>query len=191
MGQTFNPSANARRLRKLSRLRPTLGIVLGSGFQPAMDGLQVDAEVSYNQLPGFPPVGVSGHSGKVVLGHLSGTSVVALCGRAHYYEGHPMERVTFPVRALAEFGVRDLLLTNAAGGINRSFRPGDFMMLTDHVNFMGGNPLRGPPWPGRERFVDLTRVYDADLNNLLRKAARQGEIRLRSGIYLAVAGPSY
>jgi purine-nucleoside phosphorylase len=191
MGQIFNPSATARRLRQLSRLKPTLGIVLGSGFQSAMDGLQIDAEVSYRKLPGFPTAGVGGHSGKLVFGHLGGTPVLALCGRAHYYEGHPMERVTFPVRALAEFGVRDLLLTNAAGGINRNFRAGDFMMLTDHINFMGVNPLRGPPWPRRQRFVDLTRVYDTDLNALLQKAARQGKIQLRSGVYLAVAGPSY
>jgi purine-nucleoside phosphorylase len=191
MGQSFNPSATARRLRALSSLRPTLGIILGSGFQPALAGLQVDAEVSYKKLAGFPPVGVGGHSGKVVFGHLCGTPVLALCGRAHYYEGHPMERVTFPVRALAEFGVRDLLLTNAAGGINRSFRAGDFMMLTDHINFMGVNPLRGPPWPRRQRFIDLTRVYDTDLNALLQNAARQGKLQLRSGVYLAVAGPSY
>ena len=191
MSQSFDPSAIAGRLRKLSSLRPTLGIILGSGFQAAIAGLQIAGEVSYRKLPGFPPIGVSGHLGKVVFGHLGGTPVVALCGRAHYYEGHPMERVTFPVRALAEFGVRDLLLTNAAGGINRNFRPGDFMMLTDHINFMGANPLRGPQWPKLERFVDLTRVYDAELNALLRKAARQGGIQLRSGVYLAVAGPSY
>jgi len=191
MGQSFNPSATARRLRALSSLRPTLGIILGSGFQPALAGLKVDTEVSYKRLPGFPAVGVSGHSGKLVFGNLSGTPVLALCGRAHYYEGHPMERVTFPVRALAEFGVRNLLLTNAAGGINRNFRAGDFMMLTDHINFMGVNPLRGPPWPGRQRFVDLTRVYDTDLNALLQKAARQAKLQLRSGVYLAVAGPSY
>jgi len=166
-------------------------MVLGSGFQPALAELQVDAKVSYAKLPGFPPVGVSGHAGQLLIGHLGQTPVLVLSGRAHFYEGHSSERVTFPVRVLAEFGVRDLLLTNAAGGVNRRFRPGDFMCLTDHINFMGVNPLRGEALPGRPRFVDLTQTYDAGLNQLLKKAARQSKVRLLSGVYLAVSGPSY
>ena len=102
-----------------------------------------------------------------------------------------MEAATFPIRVLAEFGVRDVLLTNAAGGINRRFRPGDLMRLTDHINLMGTNPLRGPLPPGRERFIDMTHAYDARLGNLLETAARKIKVRLRSGVYLAVAGPSY
>ena len=102
-----------------------------------------------------------------------------------------MERVTFAVRTLAEFGIRDLLLTNAAGGVNRKFRAGDFMALTDHINFMGTNPLRGPCAPGLMRFVDLTDTYDTELRRLLSRAARACGIKLRSGIYLAVCGPSY
>jgi len=114
-----------------------------------------------------------------------------LNGRAHFYEGHDMDRVTFAVRALAAFGVRDLLLTNAAGGVNRRFRPGDFMALTDHINFMGTNPLRGGAVSGLTPFLDLTHTYDVRLTALLRKAARACGIRLRSGVYLAVCGPSY
>jgi purine-nucleoside phosphorylase len=125
------------------------------------------------------------------FGRLGKTPVLVLSGRAHFYEGHPMERVTFAVRALAAFGIRDLLLTNAAGGISKKFRPGDFMLLADHINFMGANPLRGETAPGLPQFVDMTRVYDARLNALLLKAARAGRIKLRPGVYIAVGGPSY
>jgi purine-nucleoside phosphorylase len=114
-----------------------------------------------------------------------------LSGRAHFYEGHAMEQVTFAVRVLAACGVTDLLLTNAAGGINRKFRAGDFMLVTDHINFMGANPLRGPARPGVPRFVDLTGAYDARLAALMRQAGRRAGVKLRRGVYLAVSGPSY
>jgi len=116
---------------------------------------------------------------------------MVLSGRAHFYEGHPMERVTFATRTLAAYGIRNLLLTNAAGGLNKHFRAGDFMRLTDHINLMGTNPLRGEAIPGLPRFVDLTQTYDAGLSKLLRAAANGCKIRLRTGVYLAVSGPSY
>lgn len=166
-------------------------MVLGSGFGHVLEELVVATKIPYAKLPGFPPVGVSGHAGELYLGHLGGTAIAVLSGRAHYYEGHPMERVTFAVRMLAEFGIRDLLLTNAAGGLNRRFRAGDFMVLTDHINFMGVNPLRGAPVPGRPRFVDLTQAYDQELSALLHRAGRAAGLRLRRGVYLAVSGPSY
>jgi inosine/guanosine/xanthosine phosphorylase family protein len=125
------------------------------------------------------------------FGHLGKTPVMVLSGRAHFYEGHPMERVTFAVRALAAFGIHDLLLTNAAGGINKKFRAGDFMALTDHINFMGVNPLRGPAISGLNRFVDLTDTYDVGLSRLLFKAGKSCNLTLRRGVYLAVSGPSY
>jgi purine-nucleoside phosphorylase len=187
----LNSARTAEQLKRLTRLRPTLAIVLGSGFGHAVTRLRVQAEISYTKLPGFPRLGVGGHSGKLLFGRFGDTPVCVLSGRAHFYEGHSMEAVTFPIRVLAEFGVRDVLLTNAAGGINRRFRPGDLIRLTDHINLMGTNPLRGPLSPGRERFVDLTRAYDARLGRLLEAAARKIKIRLRSGVYLAVAGPSY
>jgi purine-nucleoside phosphorylase len=189
--KTTSPKAAAARLRKLSRLRPTLAIVLGSGFHHVLIGLDVERKISYAKLPGFPPVGVSGHTGELYLGRLGGTPVLVLSGRAHFYEGHSMERVTFAVRALAAFGIRDLLLTNAAGGINKQFRAGDFMVLTDHINLMGTNPLRGPTIPDLPRFVDLTRAYDATLSALLHRAGRACKARLHRGIYIAVSGPSY
>jgi purine-nucleoside phosphorylase len=186
-----DPKNAAARLKKLSRLRPTLALVLGSGFHHVLSELRVQAEVPYRKLPGFPPTGVSGHAGKLFIGHLGTVPVMVLSGRAHYYEGHPMAQVTFAVRALAAYGIRDLLLTNAAGGVNRSFRPGDFMMLTDHINLMGTNPLRGGPLPGLPRFVDLTCAYDMGLCRLMRQAFRECGLKLRTGTYLAVCGPSY
>lgn len=185
------PEQAAAKIKQLSRLRPTLAVVLGSGFHHVLNELQVDAQIPYRKLPGFPPVGVSGHGGELLLGHLGGTPVLVLSGRAHYYEGHTMEQVTFAVRALAAYGIRDLLLTNAAGGVNRSFQAGDFMVLTDHILFMGVNPLRGPALPGLPRFVDLTRVYDEGLSRLMARAGRQCRLKLRRGVYLAVSGPSY
>jgi len=186
-----DPHTAARQLKRLSRLRPTLALVLGSGFHHVLSELGVDARISYDRLPGFPPTGVSGHAGELLIGHLGGTPVMVLNGRAHYYEGHPMTQVTFAVRALAAYGIRDLLLTNAAGGVNRSFRPGDFMVLTDHVNLMGANPLRGGPLPGLPRFVDLTCAYDPGLQRLLRQAGQECGTKLQTGTYLAVCGPSY
>src|ERR1051326_8086952 len=156
MSTTITPQSTAAQLRKISLLRPTLALVLGSGFQHALSRMRVVAEVPYSKLPGFPVPGVQGHEGKVVLGYLGRTTVLVLSGRAHYYEGHSLDTVTFGLRVLAELGVRDLLLTNAAGGINRRFKPGDFMCLTDHINWIGTNPLRGPAISGLSRFVDLT-----------------------------------
>jgi purine-nucleoside phosphorylase len=166
-------------------------MVLGSGFHHALAELQVEKKIPYAKIPGFPVPTVAGHAGELYFGHLGGTPVLVLSGRAHFYEGHAMTTVTFAVRTLAAFGIRDLVLTNAAGGINPKFRPGDFMALTDHINFMGANPLRGPNVPGLPRFLDLTQTYDAGLRGLLAAAAKAAKIKLRSGVYLAVSGPTY
>ena len=181
----------AAQLKKISSLRPALAIVLGSGFHAVAEVLEMDAEISYAKLPAFPRTGVGGHTGKVLFGKLAGMPVLVLSGRAHYYEGRTMEEVTFPMRVLAAFGIKAVLLTNAAGGINRRFRPGDFMALTDHINFMGINPLRGRAANDESRFVDLTRTYDPKLNRLLERAARGAGVILHKGVYLAVSGPSY
>ena len=185
------PQTAAARLKTVSKLRPTLAIVLGSGFHHVLAELAVVEKISYAQIPGFPKPTVSGHAGELYFGHLGGTPVVVLSGRAHYYEGHEMERVTFAVRALAAFGITDLLLTNAAGGINRRFQAGDFMVLTDHINLMGTNPLRGPAIEGLPRFVDLTETYSSSLRDLLFRAGKNINLKLRRGVYLAVSGPSY
>lgn len=166
-------------------------MVLGSGFNHVLSELDVVARVPYARLPGFPKPTVAGHAGELLIGRLGGTPVMVLSGRAHFYEGHTMERVTFAVRVLAACGIHDLLLTNAAGGINRKFRAGDFMLLADHINLMGTNPLRGPGTPNLPRFVDLTRAYDTKLTTLLTAAARAAKQKLQRGVYLAVSGPSY
>jgi purine-nucleoside phosphorylase len=186
------PQLAAARLKKISPLRPTLALVLGSGFHQALAELRVAQQLAYAKIPGFPQPTVNGHTGELFFGHLGATPALVLSGRSHYYEGHPMERVTFAVRVLAAFGIRDLLLTNAAGGLNKKFRPGDFMALTDHINFMGTNPLRGPAAAAAgPRFVDLTETYDEKLRELLFQAAKKCNVPVQRGVYLAVSGPTY
>ncbi len=186
-----SPQTAAARFKKISPLRPTLAIVLGSGFHHALTELRVAKKITYAKIPGFPKPTVSGHAGELYFGHFGKTSVLVLSGRAHFYEGHDMKRVTFATRTLAAFGIKDLLLTNAAGGINKNFRAGDFMVLTDHINFMGTNPLRGVAIPGLPRFVDLTETYDEKLRERLFQAGKIAKLKLQRGIYLAVSGPSY
>jgi purine-nucleoside phosphorylase len=186
-----DPKAAAARMKRACALRPALAIVLGSGFNHVLAEMRVVGKVPYAQVPGFPKPTVSGHAGELCFGHLGRAPVLMLSGRAHFYEGHPMERVTFAVRALAAFGISDLLLTNAAGGVNKMFSRGDFMVLTDHINLMGTNPLRGPSQPGLMRFVDLTDTYHAGLRKLLLAAGKNFGAKLRRGVYLAVSGPSY
>ena len=186
-----DPKSAAARLRQTCPLRPTLALVLGSGFHHVLTGLEVVRKIPYAKIPGFPLPTIHGHAGDLYFGRLGGTPVLVLSGRAHYYEGYSMATVTFAIRTLAACGIQDVVLTNAAGGINRRFRPGDFMLLTDHINFMGANPLRGPNVPGLPRFVDLTETYDAGLRALVLQAAKATRLKLRSGVYLAVSGPSY
>lgn len=184
-------AAVAAAILRRSTLRPTLGIVLGSGFDKLLADCTVLLEISYSSLPGFPRPGVAGHAGKLALAYMARMPVVILSGRAHYYEGHTMEAATFPIRVLAEMGVKAVLLTCAAGGINSRYKPGDYMQFKDHINLMGANPLRGwnsPEWP---RFVDLSEAYDPVLNKTLAQAGKQAKARLHSGVYLAVSGPSY
>jgi purine-nucleoside phosphorylase len=178
-------------LKSLSPLRPALAIILGSGFQHIIDSLRESSCIPYARLPGFPKTNVVGHPGQVHVGILGDTPVLMLAGRPHYYEGHSMAEVTWPVRVLGAYGIRDLLVTNAAGGLNPRWHPGDFMMITDHINLMGANPLRGSAQRGLARFVDLSCAYDPELRKLLTRAARICGLKLRSGVYLAVSGPSY
>jgi purine-nucleoside phosphorylase len=164
---------------------------LGSGFQSILSSIDILKEIPFRRLPGFPRITVPGHAGRVVVGYLDKVPILLLAGRGHYYEGLSMDEVTFPIRVLAQFGIRDLLLTNAAGGIRRRSRPGDFMLVSDHINGMGIHPLRGPVPRGLTRFVDLTETYDAPLRQQLKQAGRKAGVRLWEGTYLAVSGPSY
>lgn len=186
-----SPDLAAAKLRQASAARPALALILGSGFDYLLQELESEVRIAYRDLPGFPKVGVGGHRGEAAIGLLAGGPVIMLAGRVHYYEGHDLSAVTFPVRVLAAYGVRDLLLTNAAGGISAKLNVGDFIVVEDHINLMGANPLRGPSWPGLPRFVDLNGTYDRNLRRLLLRAGRECGMPLRSGVYLAVSGPSY
>lgn len=186
-----NPKTAADVLRRASSLRPKFAIVLGSGFDAAARKVSLVSTVAYTKLAGFLSPSVSGHAGQALIGHLGETEVLVLQGRAHYYEGHSMAAITLPIRVLAEYGIKSLLLTNAAGGINRKYKPGDFMAFKDHLNFMGDNPLRGRAQPGLERFVDLTQTYDPSLTKALQSAARKTKTKLHTGVYCAVSGPNY
>ncbi len=183
------PEETARRIRSASTVRPRLGLVLGSGLGGVVGSVESDACFSYAELPGFAPSRVAGHAGELILGRLGGASVVVLSGRSHFYEGHDLQEVTFPIRVLHALGVRSVFLTNAAGGIRPGLDPGGWVMLTDHLNFMGANPLRGPG--GAERFVDLSEVYSKRLRGYLRDAAVESGVVLQEGVYAAVPGPSY
>jgi purine-nucleoside phosphorylase len=185
------PNQVAAWLRSRTSLRPQLALVLGSGFQPVLSRFDRDLEIPYHRLSGFPAVGVPGHEGILIVGHWEEVPVLVLSGRAHYYEGHSCETITFPIRVLAELGIRSVLLTNAVGAINRRFRVGDFVRVTDHINWMGVNPLRGVSREGPDPFLDLGQTYDPALNELLCRAARRSRLPLHRGIYLAVSGPTY
>ena len=189
-----DPAATAALITKRTPLRPKLGIVLGSGFGAIAKRVTGGREFPYRDLPGFPVGSVPGHAGRLVIGEWLGILVALLAGRAHFYEGFDLAESTFSTRVLAALGLGTLLLTNAAGGINAKFRVGDFMALSDHINFMGTNPLRGPERAGLNRFVDLTEAYDPALRTELKAAAKgmkSPKVRCHEGVYLAVSGPSF
>lgn len=171
---------------------PDLAIVLGSGLGAFADRLDSPIVVPYGDLPHWPTPSVAGHAGRLVAGGMAGRRVVVLAGRVHAYEGHPMSVVTFATRVLAHAGVRQLVLTNAAGGINPDFEPGTLMVIDDHINFMGRNPLVGPNEARfGPRFPDMTEVYSRRLRKVAIAAGDAVGVRLAHGVYVAVIGPSY
>ena len=173
-------------------LKPKVGIVLGSGLGEFANRIQNATTFRYSEIPHFLPTTVEGHEGKLHIGTIEGVPVALLQGRLHYYEGHSMEQVAFPVRSLCRLGIHTLVLTNAAGGINPSFREADLMMIVDHINLMGDNPLIGPNLKGMgPRFPDLTEAYNYDCQNIFRIAAKNLETPLKEGVYVALCGPTY
>jgi purine-nucleoside phosphorylase len=185
--------ATAEFLRGKRDVSPAVGLVLGSGLGTFASRLKNRVAIPYEEIPSFPvPSGVVGHAGELVLGDVGKTPVVVLSGRVHYYEGRPMTDVVFPVRVLARLGVRAVVLTNAAGGVRKTFKPGDLMLMTDHINAFGTNPLIGPNEDALgPRFPDMSRVYDLALRKLAKETARSLRIPLREGVYLGNSGPSY
>lgn len=179
-------------VRRQWNLTPGVGIILGSGLGALADHLDAAARVPYREIPHFPQPQVEGHRGQLVLGALEGRPVAVMQGRPHFYEGYAMAEVVFPVRVLHALGARTLIVTNAAGGLNRLYRAGDLMVIVDHINFMGTNPLVGPNEDDLgTRFPDMSAAYDPALVALAEEAAVALGIPLRRGVYLGVSGPSY
>lgn len=170
---------------------PRVAIVLGSGLGQLADAVSQPARIPYAEIPGFPAPGVAGHKGELVAGTLEGVPVLMQSGRFHLYEGHPVETTALPVRVFARLGIRTLVVTNAAGGIRSTFRPGTLMLIADHVNLMFRNPLIGPALEGEERFPDMSDPYDRELRQLARDVARERRIALDEGVYVGLLGPSY
>ena len=171
---------------------PKIGVILGSGLGMFADQLQQPTTLLYTDIPHFPQTRVVGHAGQLMVGNLGEVCCVVMRGRSHYYEGHSMETVTFPVRVLAGLGIKTLIVTNAAGGVNPAFKPADIMVITDHINFMGNNPLRGPNDASfGARFPDMSAAYDPACWPVLHDAARDVGVSLREGVYAGMIGPSY
>jgi purine-nucleoside phosphorylase len=179
-------------IRARYKERPTLGLILGSGLGPYADTFEQRTAIPFEDLPHFPHSTVIGHSGNLVLGRAEGVPVAAMQGRVHFYEGYSMQEVVYPVRVLGALGIRQLIVTNAAGGVNVAFRPGDLMLITDHINLMGTNPLIGPNIRELgDRFPDMSDPYNLTLRERALKAAEKSNTRLREGVYLGLSGPSY
>jgi purine-nucleoside phosphorylase len=170
---------------------PALAIVLGSGLGGLAARIESSAAIAFGEIPGFSAATVAGHAGRLIVGRLAGRPVVALAGRFHMYEGHPAEQAGFPIRVLHALGARTLFVSNAAGGINAEFTPGDLMIVTDHLNLMFRNPLVGTLVPGDLRFPDMSEPYDRTLSALLREQASSLGITMREGVYCGLLGPTY
>ena len=187
-----DPVAAAEAIRaRLDQRSPRLAIVLGSGLGSLTNRLEDATRIPYRDIPGFEAPSVEGHKGELVAGRLAGKDVLAQSGRFHLYEGHNANTTALPVRAFAELGVETLIVTNAAGGIRRTFRPGTLMLIADQLNLSFRNPLFGPVRQGEERFPDMSDPYDPSLRDLARSVARELGVRLEEGVYAGLIGPSY
>lgn len=192
MGFSALVMAAAACIRGVTQVEPGVAVILGSGLGAFAEEVREATAISYADIPGFPRPTVEGHPGVMVFGALEGKRVLVMRGRFHYYEGHKMQELGLPVRLAWVLGCRTLIVTNAAGAINRQFRPGDLMVITDHVNLMGDNPLIGEYEAGwGPRFPDMSEAYSRELVALAERVGGQSGVRLRRGVYVAVAGPSY
>jgi purine-nucleoside phosphorylase len=183
-------AADAVRAR-IGDVRPTTAIVLGSGLGALADEIEQATRVPYADVPGFPAATVAGHAGTLISGRLQGVPVLALAGRFHMYEGHEARLAGFPARVAHALGAATLIVSNAAGGINRVWEPGDLMLIRDHINLMFRNPLIGPVEADEPRFLDMCQPYDPALAGVARQVAAEQQILLREGVYAALLGPAY
>lgn len=179
-------------VRKTTDFVPKVAIVLGSGLGGYANDIKVECEIPYSEIDGFPVSTVPGHDGRFIFGYVSEVPVVCMKGRVHFYEGYPISDVVLPIRLMKMLGAKVLFLTNASGGINPSFSAGDFMLIKDHIAAFAPNPLIGPNIDELGvRFPDMTHVYDADLQDCIKLAAKEQEIKLQEGVYIQLTGPSF
>ena len=178
-------------LKERMPARPETAIILGTGLGRLSEEIKKEVVIPYKEIPNFPVSTVEGHEGKFIFGKLGSKDIIAMEGRFHYYEGYSMKEVTFPIRVMNELGIKTLFVSNAAGGTNPSFRIGDLMIITDHINFMPENPLHGPNIPPGPRFPDMSEAYNTDLIELADQIAAEQGIKVKHGVYLATQGPTY
>jgi len=172
--------------------QPEIGIVLGSGLGDFADSIEDKIEIPYTEIPGFPVSTVKGHDGKLIFGKINSKEVCVMKGRIHYYEGYDIKEVVYPIEVLAGLGIKTLILTNAAGGVNTDFEPADLMIINDHINLMGKNPLIGPNDEDLgPRFPDMTDLYNKDLIEVAERSAKKLGIDIQEGVYMYFTGPSY
>jgi len=178
-------------IRQKTKSSPSIGIILGTGLGGLVKEIAIETEIDYGSIPHFPISTVESHHGKLIFGTLAGKAVVAMQGRFHYYEAYTLQQITFPVRVMKFLGVSTLLISNAGGALNAEYRKGDIMMISDHINLLGDNPLIGPNEDSLgPRFPDMSEPYSKELMNLAEKAAKELKISLRKGVYVAMQGPN-
>ncbi len=171
---------------------PTIAVILGSGLGGLVDSVEVASEIPYTDLPHFPESTVEGHAGKLVFGSLNGREVMLMAGRFHYYEGYSMEEVTFPIRVMAALGIKTLILSNAAGGMNKEYNIGDLVIINDHINLFPEHPLRGPNDDRLGvRFPDMSEPYDLTLVEQAKSIAAEKGIKVHTGVYVGLQGPTF
>ena len=179
-------------IQEVIGFKPDAGIILGTGLGGVVNEIEVVQTLKYVDIPNFPVSTVEGHKGELIFGNLAGKKIVAMHGRFHFYEGYDLQEVTFPVRVMNELGIQTLFVSNASGGLNPEFKIGDVMMIVDHINMFGGNPLLGPNLNELGvRFPDMSQAYDLQLQDLARKIALKNHIDLKEGVYVGVSGPNF
>lgn len=179
-------------IRSKTSLQPEAGVILGSGLGNVVDAIDIEAAIPYAEVPGAKASTVLGHQGRLILGRAKGTPVAVMQGRVHFYEGYEMDEVMFLTRVLGRLGIRKIVVTNAAGGINTSFQPGDLMLISDHINLMGVNPLRGRNLDDLGvRFPDMSDAYAESLRAMAREVAASLGLKVQEGVYLGLSGPTY
>jgi purine-nucleoside phosphorylase len=181
-----------RFVRSKTSIQPRVGVILGSGLGDVVDSLEIEAAIPYGDIPGAKASSVAGHAGRMILARVHDTPVVVMQGRIHFYEGHEMQEVMFLSRVIGRLGIERLIVTNAAGGVNTKFKAGDLMLISDHINLMGINPLRGPNIDALGvRFPDMSDAYPETLRTMAKEVARELGQLLQEGVYLALSGPTY